>query len=90
MINNFSRLLTNDIFLCGDFNIDISQIHDNNILYFIDIMNSLRLFQLIYKPTRIGNYYNNIIKIFIILQLETYIYDDNNPNSAFESFFTYF
>ena len=53
--------MTNDIFLCGDFNIDISRTNDNNILYFIDSMNYLGLFQLINKPTRIGDYSNIII-----------------------------
>ena len=139
--------MTNDIFLCGDFNIDMSRTNDTNILYFIDSINSVGLFPLINKPTRIGDYYNTIIDniltncktspeiicLFItdisdhlpifsiynnlftsnlILTKQKYItfrssnysninylkkslldynwkyiYDDNNPNSAFESFF---
>ena len=48
-------------FFCGNFNIDISLKNDNNILYFIDSMNSLGLFQFIDKPIRIGDNYNIII-----------------------------
>ena len=61
ILNNFSRLLTNDIFIYGDFNIDISRTNYNNILYFIDSISSLRIFQLINIPTRNGDYSNTII-----------------------------
>ena len=62
IINNFTRLLTNDIFYAEILTLIF---HGLMIIIFyilyIDSMNSLGLFPLINKPTRIGDYSNTII-----------------------------
>ena len=46
----------NDLILCGDFNLNLLQIHsDNNSLNFYDSMASLSLLPVISQPTRITN-----------------------------------
>ena len=79
LINNIEKLFINkkrNIYLCGDFNINLLNYNCNNqVNNFLDFIYSLGLYQLITKTTRITSHSATLIDIIF-----TNIHDNANMN----------
>lgn len=73
-ITHCNHIKKDNFILCGDFNIDIMNYHnDNNALEFLNTLNSLALLPLISKPTRVTEDTATLIDNIFITNPQNYL-----------------